>query len=853
MKKISLLLIAIFIFGISVQSQNVAITDDDSYTANSSSMLDVKSTSKGFLSPRLTTTQRNAIVTPATGLLVFDTSLNGFYYYNGTAWINLSSGSSSGLLWSYNSTNVYLTGASDKVGIGTSAPAHKLMVSDNVTLTDGTDGSFIDIQNQSNSTGVLSGIRFYNGTTANTYKGGIFYKDITGYGRGDLILANNSVNASGNVTSTDSRLTIKNTGGVEVKATTGAAANASLFHVLNATGDTIFAVYDGGVRINVYDDTLAKANTSKGGFAVGGFSPSKGTFTNDYLRITPDSIRMYIEEGNPNKATTSKGGFAVGGFSPSKAIPSDYFNVYGASSALIINPSQPRIFWYPLKEALLSGRVLVQSPDSVGFNSFATGFESRAIGNYSQSMGYACTSRGEYATSIGYQNLASGNASFALGHSCNSTAQSSTALGAFCTASNTNAMAMGFLTASSGLASIALGMAANASGTNSLSMGMWSTSSGNESIALGSSANSSGNESVAIGSNAYATGDYSVCFGTGTASGNSTFSLGSGVTAQSYMSVVTGRYNVVSGTTTSWVDTDPLFVIANGTSTSARNNAFTVLKNGNVGIGTSAPGSHRLALSSSTGGVAGSTVSVLNSASNGLAMLIENSSTSSSDNVVLITQKGSSGDLMSMDSYHGTGSWDREFRFTNLGSGLCDGSWTGGGADYAEYFIKADTTKQYEPGDVILMSSLGSTVITDNEPYSNKVVGVFSTNPVVIGNGSSEGAPANSVLVGMMGVVPTKVCNENGKIEVGDFLTTSSIPGVAMKADKPCLIIGRSMENYNETTIAKIDVLVNPTWAGNEEQIKKQDLRIKKIESENEKMKAEIELIKSIINPSAKK
>jgi len=64
-----------------------------------------------------------------------------------------------------------------KVGIGTNAPFHKLHVLQDVSTTDGTDGNLIDIQNTNNITGVISGIRFQNGTTANTFKGAIFYQD----------------------------------------------------------------------------------------------------------------------------------------------------------------------------------------------------------------------------------------------------------------------------------------------------------------------------------------------------------------------------------------------------------------------------------------------------------------------------------------------------------------------------------------------------------------------------------------------------------------------------------------------------------------------------------------------------
>jgi hypothetical protein len=57
-------------------------------TFNSSALLELNSATKGFLPPRLTTTQKNAIGTPAAGLQVYDTTLNQMSYYNGTTWIN---------------------------------------------------------------------------------------------------------------------------------------------------------------------------------------------------------------------------------------------------------------------------------------------------------------------------------------------------------------------------------------------------------------------------------------------------------------------------------------------------------------------------------------------------------------------------------------------------------------------------------------------------------------------------------------------------------------------------------------------------------------------------------------------
>ena len=51
-----------------------------------SAKLDVTSTTQGFLPPRMTIAQRDAIVSPATGLTIYNSSINAFQVYNGTAW-----------------------------------------------------------------------------------------------------------------------------------------------------------------------------------------------------------------------------------------------------------------------------------------------------------------------------------------------------------------------------------------------------------------------------------------------------------------------------------------------------------------------------------------------------------------------------------------------------------------------------------------------------------------------------------------------------------------------------------------------------------------------------------------------
>jgi hypothetical protein len=71
----------------------VSVSDDPTATPDASAILDVNSinTKKGVLIPRMTQAQRNAIVSPATGLLVFQTDgTSGFYFYTGTQWTQLT-------------------------------------------------------------------------------------------------------------------------------------------------------------------------------------------------------------------------------------------------------------------------------------------------------------------------------------------------------------------------------------------------------------------------------------------------------------------------------------------------------------------------------------------------------------------------------------------------------------------------------------------------------------------------------------------------------------------------------------------------------------------------------------------
>jgi microcystin-dependent protein len=93
MKKITLIFIALIVAATTF-AQNVGINSDGS-APDGSAMLDVQSTTKGFLTPRMTAAERTAIADPANGLLVFQTDgTSGFYYNVGTSatpnWVYLA-------------------------------------------------------------------------------------------------------------------------------------------------------------------------------------------------------------------------------------------------------------------------------------------------------------------------------------------------------------------------------------------------------------------------------------------------------------------------------------------------------------------------------------------------------------------------------------------------------------------------------------------------------------------------------------------------------------------------------------------------------------------------------------------
>jgi hypothetical protein len=125
-------------------------------------------------------------------------------------------------------------------------------------------------------------------------------------------------------------------------------------------------------------------------------------------------------------------------------------------------------------------------------------------------------------------------------------------------------------------------------GGYSTAMGRETTASGDASTAIGRETTASGLVSTAMGYYTTASSYYSTAMGLiTTASGWASTAMGESTTANSYALFTAGRFSDTTSSTskTSWVSTDPLFQVGNGTEYADRNNALTILKNGTTYIG----------------------------------------------------------------------------------------------------------------------------------------------------------------------------------------------------------------------------------------------------------------------------
>ncbi|QQS44667.1 hypothetical protein IPM65_03660 [Candidatus Roizmanbacteria bacterium] len=150
--------------------------------------------------------------------------------------------------------------------------------------------------------------------------------------------------------------------------------------------------------------------------------------------------------------------------------------------------------------------------------------------------------------------------------------------------------------------------------------------------------------------------------------------------------------------------------------------------------------------------------------------------------------------------------------------------------DLAENFSTVDAS--IEAGDLVIGDGQSKVIPEPNTPgkittkasikktdmrYDDNILGIISTDPnQLYGDDGVFDPSENPVPVSLAGRVPTKVSLENGPIRTGDYITSSSTPGVGMKATRAGRVVGIALQDFTggsgNNQFGKIVVFVNPTW-----------------------------------------
>ncbi|MEN8228332.1 MAG: hypothetical protein ABFS38_09285 [Bacteroidota bacterium] len=446
--------------------------------------------------------------------------------------------------------------------------------------------------------------------------------------------------------------------------------------------------------------------------------------------------------------------------------------------------------------------------EASGERSMALGMGSQATEYRSLSMGYASYATQPYAIAIGPNSYAMGDTAISIGSGAEASGPNSVAIGTGTVASNTLATAIGYNARAEGYKSISLGAYYyktfdfflpiiiippiifpkgggeimdlkepditkgtfvmlplfadrdnQAVGTYSMAIGNGNRAE-NGGVSLGVYNDAMDTYSTAVGFGNQAVAPYSFAGGfANKTEGHYATAFGRYTSAASLNSFTIGTYNVSSGNPDTWRATDPLFQIGNGTGPdiTEQHDAFRVNKNGGTYIRASDAVGSLWAVSAS-----------------------ENSS---STNFGIISQvvRNNPTALHYSGYFYDQGSGGTY-------SGLYADTRSGGSIDVAEYIY--DSHGDTEAGDVLVADKeKDESVLKSQSPYQTSVLGVVSTKPhmvmgmeIVVDEETGISLPGVSATrLALTGRVPVKITEENGPIEPGDLLTTSSIPGHAMK------------------------------------------------------------------------
>ncbi len=617
-----------------VSGQSLSINTDGS-VADASALLDVKTIAKGILIPRLTEVQRLSIVLPATSLMVYQTNnVSGYYYNAGTPaipdWKRIVSGTD--IYWERNGNHIYNINTG-YVGIGINAPLARLHVVDSTVIFSSAGGpgftpGYLPISGAGRRmlwyphkaafrAGHVTGSN-WDEDSIGVYSVSLGY-DNKARALGSLALGYETTASGAYSTAMGNGTIASGFGASAIGSSTKASGTAStaMGTLSTASGSNSLAMGNLSTAAAVYSVAIGNnviAN-SWNSISLGRYNDTIVTISNTWIPTEPLLI-----VGNGSDLTDKKnalvilknGNTGIGTNMPlARLHVTDSSTIFSAPGQgnftpgyLPVSGAGRRMIWYAHKAAFRAGYVNGNNwdEDSIGTYSVSLGYDNKATQFCSFALGHMNAAIGDHALALGSRTLATGVYSTSMGRQTTATGDfASTAMGMLTTASGESSTSMGRNTSASGYASTALGMSTMASGDRSTSMGTITLASGFASTSMGANTIASGEFSTSMGRYSSALGNYTTAMGSSTAVGNYSVAIGESVTANSLNSISLGRHNdTIVSVSYSWIPTEPLLIIGNGTGTTDKRNALVILKNGNTGLGINSPNAP-LAFANTTG------------------------------------------------------------------------------------------------------------------------------------------------------------------------------------------------------------------------------------------------------------
>lgn len=246
---------------------------------------------------------------------------------------------------------------------------------------------------------------------------------------------------------------------------------------------------------------------------------------------------------------------------------------------------------------------------SLGMGSLTFGDGNTTNNAYSWALGQGNTTNAAHSLALGKNNTTEGQYSLAIGESSTASGIHSIAIGGNATASGYNAFAIGDNAIAQADNAIAIGNGSNANKSYAVAIGSGNTASATGAFALGYNTTAGGKYSVTFGQNTSTAAEGAIVFGNtskanvGSGSGaynslvggyfsesahNATIVVGNQLRSANINGAVFGQYNSIEGLGAT-VNDRALLILGNGSNDSARSNAFVVLRDGRIILGS---GSH---------------------------------------------------------------------------------------------------------------------------------------------------------------------------------------------------------------------------------------------------------------------